>query len=102
MCSCPLETCPETSICQDPNGKPPTLRWLWVALLPFVDMERLRRCFEKEVVPQLRADELERNRNKDPELVTANDCARLLTDTGARWVPIPTDWSVSRRPRPLT
>lgn len=59
----------------DPHGKPASLTWLWIALLPFVDVDKLtRNLVEKKL---LRKDEP----NKRPYIVTVESgigCARLL------------------------
>ena len=72
----------------DPNGKPAGLRWLWVALLPFCDMDALIRVFNKRVLPTLDDDERRRNRNGPAELVTARKLAPLVPD---KWHDLPPD-----------
>mmetsp|Transcript_8531 Transcript_8531/g.29162 ORF Transcript_8531/g.29162 Transcript_8531/m.29162 type:complete len:846 (+) Transcript_8531:124-2661(+) len=72
----------------DPNGKPAGLRWLWVALLPFCDIDRLVRVFGKRVAPALTEGERKRNRNGPAELVTARRLEDLAEDA---WHDLPRD-----------
>ncbi|KAJ8601816.1 hypothetical protein CTAYLR_007475 [Chrysophaeum taylorii] len=46
----------------DPNGKPSTLKWLWVVLLPFADVPRVAEAVKK-IEPHLSAEERLRNTN---------------------------------------
>ena len=83
----------------DPNGKPAGLRWLWVALLPACDVDRLLRVFTNKVQPTLSADERKRNRNGPAELLTAVDLSPYLG--GDRWRPLALGTPLQGSVRPL-
>lgn len=67
----PLKEAYPTSFALDPNGKSLHLTWLWVALLPFVDVDKIKAAFDS-VEPHLDQDERDRNQlNHKPVLVAA-------------------------------
>lgn len=45
----------------DPNGKPCSLAWLWISLLPFADFTKIRDCFIQNVLRTLTLEEAQRN-----------------------------------------
>ena len=65
----------------DPNGKPATLRWLWVALVPPIDVQVVASTFASQIQPTLTPDERRRNRNGPAELVCA-----IPPNAGSNWV----------------
>ena len=65
----------------DPNGKPANLRWLWVALVPPIDVQVVASTFAAQIQPTLTPDERRRNRNGPAELVCA-----IPPNAGSNWV----------------
>mmetsp|Transcript_22138 Transcript_22138/g.57757 ORF Transcript_22138/g.57757 Transcript_22138/m.57757 type:complete len:823 (+) Transcript_22138:203-2671(+) len=65
----------------DPNGKPANLRWLWVALVPPIDVQVVASTFAAQIQPTLTPDERRRNRNGPAELVCA-----IPPNAGTNWV----------------
>ena len=57
----------------DPNGKPVFLRWLWVPLLPFADIDAIQKAFAETVEPTLSVTERRRNQPGFVELFGNKD-----------------------------
>mmetsp|Transcript_25846 Transcript_25846/g.86877 ORF Transcript_25846/g.86877 Transcript_25846/m.86877 type:complete len:573 (+) Transcript_25846:825-2543(+) len=87
--SSPLADCYPRDFEVDPNGKPAGLKWLWVALLPFVEIERIQKAFTDFVEPSLSEAEKKRNTLKPPELVAASDLSKAVHADSAVWTPLP-------------
>ena len=68
----------------DPNGRPARVRWLWIALLPFIDEARLLAALA-DVLPTLREEERRRNAIGCAELLVAasHPSARRLAEAAA-------------------
>jgi 5'-3' exoribonuclease 2 len=95
----PLMEAPESPIADcyprdfelDPNGKPATLTWLWVARLPFIDAPRLLAALA-ERAPHLTVEERARNQLHGSEVSAcehhplASDAVRKLAEQD--WVDI--------------
>jgi len=87
----PIADCYPRDFVLDPNGKPATLTWLWVARLPFIEAPRLLAALA-EHAPHLTAEERARNQLHGAEVSAcehhpvASDAVRKLAEQD--WVDI--------------
>ena len=73
----------------DPNGKPPAVRWLWIALLPFIDEKRLLTKLDT-LCATFTDDEKRRNTNKTAsELILSQRHPIADIPTSKDWQPLP-------------
>jgi hypothetical protein len=87
----PIADCYPRTFVLDPNGKPATLTWLWVARLPFIESPRLLAALAA-LSPGLTVDEHLRNERRGAEVSAceqhpvASDTVRALAEKD--WVDI--------------